>query len=76
MSYRFTDEEKEEIRNCIGSCSSKKTLKRLEALRLRAEGRRNRDISEKTGFHPQYITVLVSRYKNRGIDSILNGVQK
>ncbi len=38
---------------------------------MRAEGKRNKEISEKTGFHTQYITVLVSRYKTKGIASIV-----
>ena len=37
---------------------------------MRAEGKRNKEISEKTGFHMQYITVLVSRYKANGLASI------
>jgi hypothetical protein len=72
MSYKFTDEEREEIRICKGRCASRKALKRLEALEMRAEGQRNKFISEKTGFHTQYITVLVSRYKNRGLESIIS----
>jgi len=71
MSYKFTDEEREEIRICKGRCASRKALKRLEALEMRAGGQRNREISEKTGFHPQYVTVLVSRYKNRGLAGII-----
>ena len=37
---------------------------------MRAEGKQNKEISEKTGFHTQYITVLVSRYKANGLASI------
>lgn len=44
--------------------------KRLAALEMRAEGKQNKEIREKTGFHTQYITVLVSRYKANGLASI------
>ena len=48
----------------------RKAEKRLKALELRAEGKRNKEISNMTGFHVQYITILVSRYKTQGLESI------
>jgi transposase len=68
--YIFTEEEKQELQRCRKQNRDKKIDKRLEALAMRAEGKGNREISEKTGFHTQYITVLVSRYKANGIESI------
>ena len=64
--YTFTEEEKQEIREYRENNRDKRIEKRLEALEMRAEGKRNKEISEKTGFHTQYITVLVSRYKTKG----------
>ena len=69
--YTFTEEEKEELQRYRKQNRDKKIEKRLEALMLRAEGKGNREISEKTGFHTQYITVLVSRYKANGIENIV-----
>ena len=43
---------------------------------MRAEGKRNKEISEKTGFHIQYITMLVTRYKTNGINSIVGNHYK
>jgi transposase len=68
--YTFSDEEKQEIKKAREKNRDKNVEKRLEALALRAEGKRNKEISEKTGFHTQYITVLVSRYKSNGLLSI------
>lgn len=68
--YTFSDEEKQEIKKAREKNRDKNVEKRLEALALRAEGKRNKEISEKTGFHTQYITVLVSRYKSNGLSSI------
>ena len=68
--YAFTHEEKQEIKEAREKKRDKNVEKRLEALEMRAEGHRNKEISEKTGFHTQYITVLVSRYKNNGLASI------
>lgn len=64
-------EKKQEIREYRENNRDKRIEKRLEALEMRAEGKRNKEISEKTGFHTQYITVLVSRYKTKGIASIV-----
>ena len=58
--------KKQEIREYRENNRDKRIEKRLEALEMRAEGKRNKEISEKTGFHTQYITVLVSRYKTKG----------
>ena len=63
--------KKQEIREYRENNRDKRIEKRLEALEMRAEGKRNKEISEKTGFHTQYITVLVSRYKTKGIASIV-----
>lgn len=68
--YTFTYEEKQEIKAAREKNRDKNVEKRLEALELRAEGKRNKEISEKTGFHTQYITVLVSKYKSKGLSSI------
>ena len=69
--YTFTEVEKQEIREYRDNNRDKRIEKRLEALEMRAEGKKNKEISEKTGFHTQYITVLVSRYKAKGIASIV-----
>ncbi len=68
--YSFTSEEAQEIRTAREKNRDKNVDRRLAALEMRAEGKRNKEISEKTGFHTQYITVLVSRYKSGGLASI------
>lgn len=69
--YTFTDEEKQEIRAARKKNKDKKIDKRLEVLEMRSDEKKNKEISEKTGFHIQYITVLVSRYKSKGLESIV-----
>ena len=73
---KFTEEEKAEIEKTRKENRDKKAEKRLEALSMRAEGKRNKEISEKTGFHIQYITMLVTRYKTNGINSIVGNHYK
>ena len=68
--YTFTLEETQEIKAARKKNRDKNVEKRLAALEMRAEGKQNKEIREKTGFHTQYITVLVSRYKANGLASI------
>lgn len=68
--YTFTLEETQEIKAARKKNRDKNVKKRLAALEMRAEGKQNKEIREKTGFHTQYITVLVSRYKANGLASI------
>ena len=64
--YTFSEEEKQEIKAARVKNRDKNVEKRLVALEMRAEGKRNKEISEKTGFHIQHITELVSKYKSKG----------
>ena len=68
--YTFTNEEAQEIRTAREKNRDKNGDERRAVLEMGAEGKRNKEISEKTGFHTQYITVLVSRYKSGGLVSI------
>lgn len=66
----LSSEEAEEIRAAREKNRDKNIDKRLVALEMRAEGKHNKEISEMTGFHTQYITVLVSRNKSSGLDDL------
>lgn len=68
--YQFTEAEAAEIRAARKNNKDKKVENRLRALEMRAEGRKHREISEATGFHAQYITMLVARYRTDGIEGI------
>ena len=61
--YTFTLEETQEIKAARKKNRDKNVEKRLAALEMRAEGKQNKEIREKTGFHTQYITVLVPDIK-------------
>ena len=56
--YTFTLEETQEIKAARKKNRDKNVEKRLAALEMRAEGKQNKEISEKTGFHTQYINKL------------------
>jgi len=48
-----------------------KAYKRLQALYFRGMGKTNKEIREITGFNVQYITDLVTKYMENGLDAIL-----
>ena len=48
--YTFTNEEAQEIRTAREKNRDKNVDKRLAVLEMGAEGKRNKEISEKTGF--------------------------
>ena len=56
--YTFTLEETQEIKAARKKNRDKNVEKRLAALEMRAEGKQNKEIREKTGFHTQYINKL------------------
>ena len=56
--YTFTLEETQEIKAARKKNRDKNVERRLAALEMRAEGKQNKEIREKTGFHTQYINKL------------------
>ena len=68
--YTFTLEETQEIKAARKRIEIKMLKKDWRHLRCEQKESRTKEIREKTGFHTQYITVLVSRYKANGLASI------
>ena len=75
LKREFDKIQKKEIKRKLQKIEKKKkdikAYKRLLALRLRSIGKTNQEISEIVGFNAQYITDLVSKYYNEGIESIV-----
>ena len=68
--YKFTEQEIIAIREARKSNKDKHVENRLKALQMRAEGAAAKDVSEKTGYHPVYITRLVRKYRTGGIEAL------
>lgn len=49
-----------------------KAYNRLLALRMYTQGKTNKEIGEAIGFSTQYITELVTKYLNEGMDAIIS----
>jgi transposase len=70
----FTKEQKYEIR--IKFCKAKKlkditSYKHIQVLNMRRLGKTNKEISEATGYHIQYITDIVGKYIEEGMEAVI-----
>ena len=71
-TYHVTAEEAQTLRQTMKSCKKDVgAYRRMEAVALRGEGKKNEEIGTLTGFHPDWVSKLVSNFRNQGIDALL-----
>lgn len=70
--YIITSEQLKEIEEARNNNKNKRVEAKLKALAMRGEGASAKKISEVTGFHPAYVSTLVSKYIHQGLDSIVH----
>ncbi len=70
--YYINAEQKAELEAARKANKDKNIDKRLKALILRAEGKKNAEIAKETEYHEAYVSKLVSLYCNRGLGSIVD----
>ena len=68
--YEITAEQKAEIEEAMGKNKDKKVEYKLKTLSMRADGAGAKKISEATGYHPAYVSTLVSKYIHGGLEAI------
>ena len=68
--YRFSPDEIERIEKARKENKDKRAEARLKALELRAKGASSKEVSEATGFHAAYITTIVAKYREKGLEAI------
>ena len=68
--YQFSEEEIKEIEQKRRENKDKRGEARLKALELRAKGAIAHEVAAATGFHAAYVTQLVGKYRNNGLDSV------
>ena len=68
--YKFSEKEIEQIVTTRKANKDKRAEARLKALELRASGLQSEDVAQATGFHTAYITTLVRKYSQGGIEAI------
>ena len=68
--YDLTAAQKAEIEQARVKNKDKKVEYRLKVLIMRAEGASAKEIGEATGYHPAYVSTLVSKYIHGGLEAI------
>ncbi len=68
--YKFSSEEIAAIKEARKVNKDKRADARLKALELRAEGMKSKEVSRATGFHAAYVTTLVAKYREKGLEAI------
>ena len=68
--YQFREEEIKAIQQARKENKDKRAEARLKALELRAEGQAAKEVAKATGFHPAYVTQLVAKYRDYGLEAI------
>ena len=69
-SYKFSNEEMAAIKAVRRETKDKRADARLKALELRAEGMELSEVSQATGFHAAYVSQLVAKYRDHGLEAI------
>ena len=68
--YRFSNKEIAAIKEARRENKDKRADARLKALELRAGGMKSKEVSQATGFHAAYVTTLVAKYREHGLEAI------
>ena len=68
--YKFSKEEIKAIEQARKENKDKRVEARLKALELRAKGASAEDAAAAAGFHAAYITQLVAKYRDNGLEAI------
>ena len=70
MKHRYSERDIENIKTARKENRDKQVDKRLQALELQATGENAKKIAEITGFHPAYISQLMAKHRDGGIEAI------
>ena len=68
--YQFSEEEIKAIEQARKENKDKRAEARLKVLQLRAQGQKAKEVAAETGFHAAYVTQLVAKYKEHGLEAI------
>lgn len=70
MKHRYTEKDQEIIQAARKANKDKRVEQRLKALEMQASGKKAKEIGELTGFQPAYISQLMAKYRDGGIEAI------
>ncbi len=69
--YRINNEDAKKIREAMEKTKNVLQYRKLEAVALRGEGKKNEEIAELTGFHPDMVGRFAKEYLEGGLESLL-----
>ena len=69
--YRIGAEQEAELIEARRRNKNKGAEKRLKALIMRAQGKKNAEVAQATDYHPAYVSQLVSTYCNEGLSAVI-----
>ena len=76
MIYTITSENTSEIREAMKDKNNSRFYRKLQSVALRGEGKDNKEIGPITGYHPSYVSHLVSIYCNEGLAGLCKDKRK
>lgn len=76
FTYRFNEDQKEELKEIQQRTKDKNIYKRVTALLLRAEGKSREFVAEATGYKVSYLSELTKKYKKIGLAAIVENNYK
>ncbi len=75
-TYHITQEDSVLLRREMKNCEKAINYRRLEAVAMRGEGKKNKEIAGCTGFHRDHVSKLVSLYCREGLSALLQNNRK
>jgi transposase len=75
-TYRITAENSQELRQAMRDKNNIRYYAKLQSVALRGEGKVNDEIGKITGYHPSYVSHLVTIYSNEGVSGLCKDERK
>ena len=75
-TYTITAEKSEELRRAMKEKGNSRYYAKLQSVALRGEGKDNEEVGAITGYHPAYVSQLVSIYCNEGLAGLCSDGRK
>lgn len=76
FSYKFSEEQKEELAAIQKETKDKNVYKRVTALLFKAEGKSRQFVAEATGYKVSYLSELTRKYMKNGLEAIVENHYK
>jgi transposase len=69
--YRISEEDSKELREAMKKVGKAIHYRKMEAVALRGDGKKNEEISDLTGFHPDMVGRFCKEYLEGGLEGLV-----